>query len=243
MGIKELVVHRLVALIREQNDTYELGLLDLRNDVVFKAFFGDPRNNKLLLDFLNAILNNTLVSIELMDPNLELAFANDKSAIMDIRVCTHNGEQINIEMQVSGHKSFNERMLLYWSKMYASQAEVGQSYKKLKKAIQIVVADFNLFSKKASHSQFQLVDVENGQLFSKHIEIHVLELQKHKMVNIEVANDLENWLLFLKSGKEIKEVLAMESSVMKDAYEEIQRLSQNPKTRAQAIAREIFLKD
>lgn len=63
------------------------------------------------------------------------------------------------------------------------------------------------------------------------------------MVKIELANDLEKWLLFLKSGKEIKEVLAMESSVMKDAYEEIKRLSQNPKTRAQAIAREIFLKD
>ena len=46
----------LVLLLREDESNYELDLLDLRNDVVFKAFFGDRRNNQLLLDFLKAIL-------------------------------------------------------------------------------------------------------------------------------------------------------------------------------------------
>lgn len=35
----------------------------------------------------------------------------------------------------------------------------------------------------------------------------------------------------------------MESSTLREAYEEIQRLSENPATRAAAIFREIHLKD
>ena len=45
----------LVSIVREERDVYVAELLDLRNDYVFKAFFGDERNNKLLLQFLKAI--------------------------------------------------------------------------------------------------------------------------------------------------------------------------------------------
>ena len=48
-----MVVSGLVSLVREEQDVYgsEPQLLDLRNDFVFKAFFGDVRNNHLLLNF------------------------------------------------------------------------------------------------------------------------------------------------------------------------------------------------
>lgn len=42
----------LILSLCEDESKYELDLLDFRNDVVFKAFFGDRRNNNLLLDFL-----------------------------------------------------------------------------------------------------------------------------------------------------------------------------------------------
>jgi len=238
-----MVVYALVALLREHKDGYEMDLLDLRNDVVFKSFFGDRRNNKLLLDFLNAILDENIASVELMDPHIELSHAEDKSAIMDLRVITDQDEQINIELQLRSHKAFTERMLLYWSKMYDSQDEVGKSYRELKKTIQIVITDFKLLSKAHFHSMFQLIDREDGSVFSSHAEIHVLELPKLQISQMHDTSRLEKWLLFLQSNKETKEALAMESSTMKEAFEEIQRLSQNPKTRALAISREIHLKD
>jgi len=162
---------------------------------------------------------------------------------MDLRILTDKGEQINVEMQLKGHKAFKERMLIYWAKMYGIQDEIGKSYDELNKAIQIVVTNFNLLSKPHYHSMFQLIDAENGTLFSSHAEIHVLELSKVVSLQPQDATKLEQWLLFLKSDKETKEALAVESSTMKEAFEEIQRLSYDPATRAAAISREIHLKD
>jgi len=57
------------------------------------------------------------------------------------------------------------------------------------------------------------------------------------------GSKLEQWLLFLKSDKETMEALAKESSTMREAFEEIRCLSDDPATRAAAISREIHLKD
>lgn len=233
----------MVLLLHERKDTYEMGLLDLRNDFVFKAFFGDRRNNNLLLDFLNAILDENIVSVKLTDPYTELSHADDKASEMDIRILTDTGEQINVEMQLRGHRAFNERMLIYWAKMYGNQDKGGKSYRELTKAIQIAILDFILLPKKHFHSKFQLVDLEVGTVFSPHAEIHTLELPKFKSAQIRKTNKLEKWVLFLQGDKQIKEALAMESPTMKEAFEEIQRLSQDPQTRARAISREIHLRD
>lgn len=240
-----MVVSTVVSVVQEEKIVYgkEYELLDLRNDFVFKAFFGDKRNNHLLLQFLQAILGDTIETVALTDSILELTHAEDKSSIMDLRIVTSLGEQINIEMQVQGHRAFPERMLLYWSKMYGSQDRVRKSYGALKKAIQIVITDFNLLSKPRYHSMFQLIDPEDGSIFTSDLEIHVLELPKLKGEEIEQLSELERWLLFMKSDKEEKEALAMESSVLKEALTEIKRLSQNPETVRLAIAREIHLKD
>lgn len=50
-------------------------------------------------------------------------------------------------------------------------------------------------------------------------------------------------LLFLKGDQKVKEELAMESTLMREAYEEIERLSQNPETKRLAEYRERELKD
>ena len=101
--------------------------MDLRNDFVFKAFFTDERNNGLLLQFLKAVLGEMIASVKLTDPTIEIAHAEDKSSVMDLRVITNHGEQINVEMQFQGHKAFPERMLMYWAKMYGSQDKVQES--------------------------------------------------------------------------------------------------------------------
>lgn len=233
----------MVALVREDIQVYKAELLDLRNDFVFKAFFGDKRNEKLLIQFLNAILEINIRSLQIMNPQIEVQHVSDKSSVMDILCKTDKGELINIEMQLQEHRAFPERMLMYWAKMYASQDEKGKSYRELKKAIQIIISDFNFLSKNHFHSMFQLRDEENGAVYSDHIEVHVLELPKLQIQSVQNLNDLEKWVLFLKGDQKTKEALAMESSAMKEAFDEIERLSQNPETRYVALSREKFLKD
>lgn len=240
---KEVAVHTLVSIVREEQNIYGTELLDLRNDFVFKAFFTDERNNGLLLQFLKAVLGNTITSVKLTDPTIEIAHAKDKLPVMDLRVITNDGEQINVEMQYQGHKAFPERMLMYWAKMYGSQDKTGKSYRELKKAVQIVIANFELLSKSHYHSMFQLMDPEDGTAFSSHLEMHVLELPKLRVESLTEANDLEKWLLFMKSDRKTKEALAMDSSTLREALSEIERLSQNPETVRMAISREIHLKD
>lgn len=88
-----MAVSTVVNLVREEKFVYGVGyeLLDLRNDFVFKAFFGDNRNNHLLLQFLQAVLGDTIESVALTDPNIELTHAEDKSSIMDLRIVTSLG--------------------------------------------------------------------------------------------------------------------------------------------------------
>ena len=57
------------------------------------------------------------------------------------------------------------------------------------------------------------------------------------------ATELERWMLFMKSDEKTKEALAMESPTMREAFEEIERLSQNPETRRLADFREQELMD
>ena len=230
-------------LIKEQHGTYKEEPLDLRNDYVFKSFFGDERNSNLLLKFLNSILDVHVSSIELVDPRLEYTHAKDKGSVMDVRVRTAEGEQINIEMQMSNHESFPERMLIYWAKMYGSQGKKGRIYSKLRKAIQIIITDFNLLQEEGYHNVFKISNQKSSSILSDHLEIHVLELPKLSIENIMKTTELEKWLLFLKSDEKTKEALAMESTTMKEAFEEIERLSQNPETRRIADFREQELLD
>lgn len=232
----------MVSVVREQSNTYGHELLDMRNDAVFKSFFGDPRNNKLLLNFLNAILHDTIASVELTDTVLKLTHPDDKMSVMDIRVITNKGEQINVEIQLKNHAAFPERMLMYWAKMYTSQDKVGNEYIQLNRAIQIIITNFKLLPKVHFHSMFQLIDPEDGMVFTDHAEIHVLELPKLQAQQLEDTDALEKWLLFLNGNKYMKEALAMESPTMKEAFEEIQRLSDDPETRRIAEYRDSQLR-
>ena len=231
----------MVGLIREDELIYRTELLDLRNDFVFKSFF--MRANHLLVDFLNSILDLNIIRADIINSELEIMHADDKFSMMDLKVETENGERINIEMQLQSHEAFPERMLMYWAKMYATQDNKGKSYKELKKSIQIIVTNFKLLPKSNYYSKFQVIDSEDGTVFSEHLELYVLELPKLHVSQLKQINQLEKWLLFLKADKKMKEALAMESSVMKDAWDEIERLSQDPKTVEIALSREFFLRD
>lgn len=242
-GGKEKAVLVLAMLVQERCDTYNGELLDLRNDFVFKSFFGDKRNIGLLKSFLNSILDVKVCTIELVDPHIETTHINDKKSIMDVRVATEQGEQINLEMQMEGHRAFKERMYMYMAKMYVSQDQVAKDYIKYKRAIQIIVTNFILLGEDEFHNVYKITNQKSGSIFTAHFETHVLELPKLDIKDRTKTTDLEKWLLFLKGDQQTKEELTLESPIMKEAYEEIERLSQNPETRRLAEYRARELKD
>ena len=53
------------------------------------------------------------------------------------RNLTTENVEIDIEMQLEYHSGFENRMLLYWARMYLGQLKSGEAYEKLNKTIQI----------------------------------------------------------------------------------------------------------
>jgi len=174
------------------------------SDWVFKRIFGDERHIESLQALLQTVLDlpeGELKSIQLLNPYTKQECADDKYAVLDIRLETAYGKVINVEIQVARDTSFHKRILYYLSKMISEQVRKGDGYDKIKKVISITILDHELIAKSAAyHHQFRLLDEKNGVFFDDIIELHTLELPK-----LPAAPDgtkLWDWLAFFKSKDE-----------------------------------------
>ncbi|PGY34548.1 Rpn family recombination-promoting nuclease/putative transposase, partial [Bacillus thuringiensis] len=94
--------------------------VNLRIDFAFKQLFGTKGNEEILMGFLNAVLQRTLLSpitsLTLEDPYLHNEDKEDKRFIMDVRAALGTGELVNIEIQIANKQDMQKRSLYYWSK-------------------------------------------------------------------------------------------------------------------------------
>ncbi len=72
-------------------------------DFAFRKLFGDPRNSDILIDLLNSVLQPVapITSVEVLNPFLDKAYADDKLSILDIKARDEAGRWINVEMQTT----------------------------------------------------------------------------------------------------------------------------------------------
>ena len=106
---------------QDAGNTY---LMRPKIDFVFKLIFGDEKHKEITAAFLAAVLKipgEELVGIEIINTELLREFKEDKKGILDVRVKTRDGRQINIEIQILPTEFMPERTLFYWSRMYVSQ--------------------------------------------------------------------------------------------------------------------------
>ena len=107
-------------------------IIKLKLDVIFKAMFGREGSEEILSDFLSRLLEIPRDSIQkiIMD-NVELMPDNyaDKFSRVDLKMQVDE-RLINIELQINHEKSFRERTLYYWSRIYGSELKSGENYDK-----------------------------------------------------------------------------------------------------------------
>ena len=63
--------------------------LPVKSDVIFRLFFADERNVEFLIGFLKSVLRlpeDDYDKIEIVDPHLLREYAEDKLAILDIKL-------------------------------------------------------------------------------------------------------------------------------------------------------------
>ena len=195
------------------------------NDYFVRYFFTDKGGEKVLLDFINAVMISanmkTFKSVEILNPfNLKKHY-NDKETIVDVKCITKNGTVVIIEVQLSGNSRFPERILYYWASNYSKLFKKGERYEDLTPVISISLLNFNLDKvNKNVHSCYMIYDTKSERLLTDHLQIHIIELKKFNFKNNSLSKDLNYWLGFFttKNMEEYMSDIVKEKPIMEEAH-------------------------
>lgn len=234
-------------------------LVNLRIDFAFKQLFGTSGSEEILITFLNAMLKNSLESpiqsLQFEDPHLHREHEEDKLSILDVSATLNTGTRINIEIQMNNHHDILKRSLYYWSRLYASQLKKGKPYSSLHKTITINLLNFSMFKEYEDfHTKGKLWNIQQQQLLSDDIEIHIVEIPKLlQQWREEKVNPWEDsfvrWLLLLPANEDehlthTLEAIAMnQDPILQKAMDKWEHMSQDASFRKEYEAREKALMD
>lgn len=226
-------------------------LLDPKIDFVFKKIFGAENNKSVLIDFLNAVMNDKdpIVEVELKNTDMEKEFLDSKFSRLDIKAVTDKKEHINIEIQVKNEYNMIQRTLYYWSRMYSEQIGNGENYNKLQRTICINILGFKYLNNQEYHNVYRLKEVRRNEELTDLMEVHFIELPKfdeelESPGENEKIDGLAKWIEFLREPESnVIRKLELEDKAIKKAKDELYRLSLDDKERERYRIREKIMMD
>ena len=226
----------------------ERRLLNPKIDFVFKKIFGSEKHPGVLISFLNAVLKpkNNITDVEIKNTDIDKSYIEDKFSRLDVKAVTSKNEIINIEIQLKNEYNMIQRSLYYWSKLYEEQLEEGDRYDKLCRTVCINILDFKYLKNDRFHNGYRLKEIETNEELTDLEEIHFIEIQKIKKINSEkdIVDVLEGWVEFLRDPEsEVVRKLEMTNKEIREAKDELYRLSMDEKERALYFIREKSIRD
>lgn len=224
-------------------------IMSPKYDFVFKYIFGNEKHKDLLIALLSDIISvpeEEFDGIEIINSELIKEFKEDRKGILDVRVRTKLGKQIDVEIQILPTEYMAERTMFYWSKMYTSQIKPGDTYDKLKKCVTINIVDFKCTPLNKLYSSYHITEDKTGYRLTDILEVHFLEIPKLFDEDIERdENDpIVQWMEFLDAkSKGVMEMLAEKNKDIKKAYDLLQIISKDEKARMLYEARQAEISD
>lgn len=217
--------------------------LKVTNDVIFQMIFGKTSNERITKKFLERILGIEIESLSL-DTNKRLIGEEIQRKIgrIDVKARLNDGTKVAIEMQVASYYYMPERLLYYWAESYTGDLKRGEDYEKLDKTIAILLSVTNierLNNIEEGHTKWEIREEHQKELkLTDKLEIHIIELDKIK--NEEQTKKVD-WLNFIKGEKiDMKRDLDKE---LREAIEELERITKDPETRELYYQRAKDLRD
>ena len=224
-------------------------ILQPKNDVVFKALFlrGKPRITQAMLE---AILKMKIDKLEL-DKSTDLLNENadDKNGRLDLRAIINGNTECDIEVQLASNDNIAERFVYYWAKMYAANLKIGDTYSDLRKTISIIILDddFKLTKNlEKPQTTWKIRESEATHLvLTDYFEIIIIEIPKVVKAYQKTPNDeVLQWMLFLDNPEKEEVARIMEENRdIKEAKEELERISQDDILRRKALNRTLEIAD
>ena len=204
------------------------------------------KNEEVLRNLLATLLE--MDEADIVDCHLENPIElgkeiEGKECILDVKLTLNHAKIINIELQVYKQTYWVERSLLYWARVYDSLKSV-EDYGKLLPTYHIGILDFTLFEDHPKFmAKYQILDVEDGYLYSDKLCIKVLDLTQLEIARSQSEADkkLLKWASIFKAETlEELEQLASGEEVFENMVVTMKKLSEDEKIRMQCEAREDY---
>ncbi len=182
----------------------------LKLDVVFKRVFGEEKNialTKALISDLLEIPREEIQNVKILNVEIPPERWRQKFNRLDLQLQVDD-KIVNVEMQVRGEKSFRDRSLFYWSRIFTRDLKTGEVYKQLKQTICVNILDFDLFDDEDEdyHTTVRVTYGKRRRLFTKKFAIHVFELKK--LTRFIKGRPMEDWLRLINVGSK-EELMAI----------------------------------
>lgn len=212
-------------------------IMSPKYDFVFKYIFGNEKHKDISIALLSDILvvpEQEFEGIEIINSELIKEFKEDKKGILDVRIKTKSGKQIDVEIQILPTEYMAERTIFYWGKMYTGQIKPGDTYDKLKKCVTINIVDFKCTPLNKLYSTYHITEDKTGYKLTDVLEVHFLELPKRFDEDVERDEDdpVVQWMEFLDARtKGEMEMLVKKNKDIKKAYDLLQIISKDEKAR------------
>ena len=174
---------------------------------------------------------------------------DDKIGILDIKATADNNSIFNIEMQVAKNQNIADRILWYWSNLYSNSINKGEDYIKTKKAISILIADFdlsNLTKIPKFHTSWHIREDEFSEIIlTEKLELHIIELKKLEVNNNQSVKQkkLTKWLKFILNPNEKGDFNMEEDDDIRAARKVLEEISQDEKEREKARLRDKYVRE
>ena len=220
-------------------------ILKPKNDVVFQTLFTRGKE-KITKDLLEKILKIKIHKLEL-DKSKDLLNENknDKNGRLDLRAIINDNIECDIEVQLTTHEKMLPRFLLYWAKMYSANLKVGEQYSNLRRTISIIIVDGELPEFKGikkAQTNWQIREEEyKNIILTSYFEICIIELPKAiREYKTNRENGALQWMMFLENPEDVEVTKIMEENEnIKEAKEELDRISQDDRLRRIAFKAEL----
>ncbi len=217
--------------------------IPMTNDYLFRALL--QRNNHVLIGLISSLLHLPPLDISsaVITNPIELGDTIDnKTFILDIRVCLNDNVIINLEMQVINEHNWTDRSLSCLCRSY-DNLRPAEKYQTVRPVIQIGLLNFTLFPQHPEfYATYKFLNVKNYTLYSDKLRLCVLDLTRTDLATEEDRRyQINYWATLFKAAtwEELK-MLSQKNEYIGEAAETVYQLSQEEKIRMQCEAREDY---
>ena len=191
-----------------------------KDDVVFKNLFSSKENKDLIKEFLEAILERKINTIEVnKEVETSIMHVEEKYGRIDLQAIINNETIVIVEMQNEDRGDIDKRAIYYAGKVIGSSLERGEAYRQMKEVVVICILNYEMTGRKEYITEGVIVENKYRKyIVIDGVKYYFIELPKYRKEVKEPKNKLEEWLAFIDyERKEVLEMAVKNNELVKKA--------------------------